>query len=69
MRLERKGLDAFCPQRRVAAPEPREVIDARNLEPDEELGVVRDALRVGLGEANLDLGLEAEAVDAGRLKR
>ena len=40
----------------------REVRDARDLEPDEERGVVRDALRVGLGEADEDLGREVEAV-------
>jgi hypothetical protein len=68
VRLEREGLDTLLPQRRVAAPEPSEVIDARNLEPDQELGVVRDALRVGLGEPNADVSLEGEAVDAGRLK-
>jgi hypothetical protein len=67
VRLERQGLDAFRPERRVSAAEPREVVDAGNLEPDQELRVVRDALRIGLGEANPDLGLEAEAVDAGTL--
>jgi hypothetical protein len=69
VRLEREGLDTFGPERRVSAPEPSEVVDAGNLEPDQELGVVGDALRVGLGEANADVGLEAEAVDVGSLKR
>jgi hypothetical protein len=69
VRLERQGLDTFPPERRVPAPEPCEVVDARNFEPNQELGVVRDALRIGLGEANPDLGLEAEAVDARTLER
>ena len=38
-----------------------EVVDARDLEPDEVDGVVRDALRVGLREAHPHLGREAEA--------
>jgi hypothetical protein len=69
VRFEREGFDTFVPERRVSAPKPPEIVDTGNLEPDEELGVVGDALRVGLGEANADLGVEAEAVDAGRLKR
>jgi hypothetical protein len=69
VRLERERLDAFLPEGGVPAPEPGEVVDAGNLEPNQELGVVRDALRVRLGEANADLGLEAEPVDAERLKR
>ena len=47
-------------QARVAAAEAREVVDARDLEPDEVDGVVRDALRVGLGEAHAHLGREVE---------
>ena len=69
VRLEREGLDTFLAERRVSAPEPSEVVDAGNLEPDQELGIVGDALRVGLGEANADLGVEVEAVDVRRLKR
>jgi hypothetical protein len=68
VRLERERLDTFRAERRVPAPEASEVVDAGNFEPDQELGVVRDALRVRLGEPNPDLGLEAEAVDAGTLK-
>jgi hypothetical protein len=68
VRLEREGLDTLLPERRVPASESREVVDAGNLEPDQELGVVGDALCVRLGETNPDLGLEAEAVDAERLK-
>jgi hypothetical protein len=67
--LDRHGLDAVVPERRIAASEAIEVVDARDLEPDEIFGVVRDALRVGLGEADPDLGLEVEAVDAGTLER
>jgi NAD-dependent protein deacetylase/lipoamidase len=63
VRLDRHRLDAVLAQRVVAAAEPIEVADARDLEPNEVLGVVRDPLRVGLGEANADLGVEVEAVD------
>jgi len=65
--LDRHRLDPVVAQRRVAAPKPREVVDARYLEPDEVLGVVCDPLRVGLGEADADLRLEVEAFDSGRL--
>jgi hypothetical protein len=69
VRLERESFDALLAQRRVPAPKPCEVVDPRNLEPDQELGVVRDALGVGLGEPNADVSLEAEAVDARTLER
>ena len=58
-RLVPVGLDAP-----VAAAEPGEVVDARDLVPDEVGGVVGDALRVGLREADGDLGREAEALHA-----
>jgi hypothetical protein len=69
VRLDRHRLDAVLPKRRVAASKAIEIVDARDLEPDEVFRVVSDALRVRLGEADLDLGVEAEAVDAEMLKR
>src|SRR6266566_1082152 len=57
---ERQSLDPLGLQLRVAAAKAREVLDPRYLEPDEIDGVMRDALRVRLGEANLHLGREAE---------
>jgi hypothetical protein len=69
VRLDRHRLDAVLPKRRVAASKAIEVVDARDLEPDEVFRVVGDVLRVRLGEADLDLGVEAEAVDAEMLKR
>ena len=56
VRLDRRGVDARLAQGRVAALEPRQVVDARELEPDEVVGVVDDPLRVGLREAHLHLG-------------
>jgi hypothetical protein len=50
VRLDRGRVDAGLEQRRVAALEAREVVDPGDLEPDEVVGVVRDRLRVGLGE-------------------
>jgi hypothetical protein len=58
-----RGLDAGVPQSLVAAGEPPEVLDPRGLEPDEVGGVVGDALRVGLGEANGDLELEGHSAE------
>jgi hypothetical protein len=69
VRLDRHRLDAVLPKRRVAALKAIEIVDACDLEPDEVFRVVGDALRVRLGEADLDLGVEAEAVDAEMLKR
>jgi NAD-dependent deacetylase len=66
--LDRHRLDPLFSKGRVSAPETGEVVDARNLEPDEVLGVVRDPLRVGLGEADPDLGVEVEAVDGETLR-
>jgi NAD-dependent deacetylase len=63
VRLERQGLDAVVAKRLVAVAEAVEVVDARDLEPDEVVRVVRDPLRVGLGEADSELGVEVEAVD------
>lgn len=67
--LDRHRLDSLLSQRRIAAAKSAEVLDSSNLEPDEILGVVRDPLRVGLGEANLDLGVEVEPVDGETLRR
>jgi hypothetical protein len=69
VRLDRHCLDAVLAERRVAAAEARQVVDARDLEPDEILGVVRDSLGVGLGEPDPELGVEVEAVDGGTLGR
>ena len=60
VRLERQGVDAFLAQPRVAAAEAPQVLDPRHLEPDEVRGVVRHALRVGLGEADGHLVREPE---------
>jgi hypothetical protein len=62
VRFEDERLDPLGAQLRVAAGELVEVRDACDLEPDEVVGVVRDALRVGLGEADANLGREGEAV-------
>jgi hypothetical protein len=67
--LDRHRFDAIVPKRLVAASKAVEVVDARHLEPDEVLGVVRDALRVSLGEADTNLGVEAEPVDGGTVER
>ena len=61
MHLRRQRLDPLRLDRQVAAGVLREVLDARDLEPDDERGVVRDPLRVRLGEADEDLGREPEA--------
>ena len=54
VRLEHERLDPLVAQPLVAARVPLEVVDAGDLEPDEVVRVVRDALRVGLGEAHAD---------------
>jgi NAD-dependent protein deacetylase/lipoamidase len=69
VRLDRHRLYALLSQRGIATPKSPEVLDPRDFEPDEILGVVRDPLRVGLGEANLDLGVEVESVDEETLRR
>ena len=55
MRLEDERLDPLVAEPLVAAREPLEVLHARDLEPDEVVRVVHDALRVGLGEPHPDL--------------
>src|SRR5207247_11197609 len=62
VRLQDVRLDPLFPQLRIAARVALEVVDARDLEPDEVDRVVDDPLRVGLGEPRLQLGREAEAV-------
>ena len=52
MGLDRQRLDAELADTVVPAREARQVVDARHLVPDEVGGVVRDALRVRLGEAD-----------------
>ena len=58
----RQRLDPLRLDRQIAARVLREVRDARDLEPDDERGVVCDPLRVRLGEADEDLGREVEAL-------
>lgn len=67
MGLDRQRLDALLAKGRVAPPKSRQVVHPRDLEPDEVLGIVRDTLGIGLGEADPDVGVEVEAVDGGRL--
>ncbi len=62
MHLRRQRLEPPVADRLVAARVLLEVRDARDLEPDEEGGVVRDSLRVGLREAHRDVGREREAL-------
>ena len=61
-RLERQRLDAAVAKRLVAAGEGAQVLDARDLEPDEVGRVVRDPLRVGVGEADAHRHREGEAL-------
>lgn len=61
---DRQRLDPLVLQRGIAPVEPRKVLDAGHLEPDEVDRVVGDPLRVCLGEPHLDVGREAEAVHA-----
>jgi NAD-dependent protein deacetylase/lipoamidase len=60
VRLEHDRLEAGGLQCRVTAGELLEVGDARDLEPDEVVRVVRHTLRVGLGEADAHVGAEAD---------
>ena len=52
--FEHERLEALVAQRLVAAGVRAQVLDARDLEPDEVGGVVRDPLRVGVREADAD---------------
>ena len=60
----RQRLDPLRLDRQVAAGVLGEVRDARDLEPDDERGVVRDPLRIRLGEADEDVGREVVTLDA-----
>jgi NAD-dependent deacetylase len=68
VRLDRQRLDALSLEGWVAAGEAGEVLDAGLLEPDEVDGVVRDLLRVGLGEADGDLRRKGKAAHGGNLQ-
>ena len=57
-RLEHKRLEPAVAQALVAARVRAQVLDARDLEPDEVGGVVRDALGVGVGEPHAQRGRE-----------
>jgi NAD-dependent deacetylase len=65
--LRRQRLYPLGAELGVPAAEARQVIDSGDLEPDEVGRVVRDALRVGLGETDPDFGGEVE-VHAGTLR-
>lgn len=60
--LRRECLDAPVADRLVAARVGGEIRDAGDLEPDDERSVMRDALGVGLGEADADVGRERETL-------
>ena len=62
VRLEHERLDALIAKRLIPARVALEIRNARDLEPHEVDRVVRDALRVGLGKTNHDVGVEAEPV-------
>ncbi len=66
--LCRQRLEPAVADRLVAAGVRLEVLDAGDLEVDDEGGVVRDSLRVGLREADTDLGREREALHARSLR-
>jgi hypothetical protein len=64
-RLEHQRLDALIPQRLVAARELAQVLNARDLEPDDVGGVVRDALGVGIRKTHPDRDREGVTVHPG----
>ena len=64
----RQRLDPLRLDRQIAAGVLGEVRDAGDLEPDHERGVVRDPLRVRLGEAHEDLGREVVALHRPELR-
>jgi NAD-dependent protein deacetylase/lipoamidase len=64
VRLEHERLDALLAEGGIAAREPLEILDARDLEPDEVVRVVSHALRVCLSEPDADVRAGAEAVHA-----
>src|SRR6185369_14270185 len=65
-RLEDERLDALVAERLVPAGELAQILDARNLEPDDVRGVVRDALGIGVREAHPDRDREREAIHGAR---
>src|SRR3954447_22509229 len=65
VRFEHERLEAPVPERGGAAGELLEVGDARDLEPDQVVRVVRDALGVRLGESDANVRAEAEAAHQG----
>src|SRR5256714_9078080 len=60
MRLEHERFQAGLAQRGVSARVLLQIGDACDLEPDEVVGVVRHALRVGFGEGDAHVCAEAE---------
>src|SRR6185312_12414242 len=68
-RLEHERLDALVAQGLIAAGELAQVLDARDLEPDDVRGVVRDALGVGVREAHPDRNREGVTVHGARAYR
>ena len=60
--LGRERLESTIAQGLVATRVCGQIRDARDLEPDDERGVVGNALRVGLGEPNAHVGGERKAV-------
>ena len=67
-RVHGRGVHPRLEQRRIAALEAREVVDPRDLEPDEIRRVMGDGLGVGLREPHRHLRREAEAVHAASLR-
>ena len=65
--LEHERFESLFAQSGISTRVLRQVRDARNLEPDEVIGVVGDPLRVRLGEADGHLGAEAEIVHGAAL--
>jgi hypothetical protein len=68
VRLRHERLDAARPECGVPARVRGQVVDARDLEPDEVGGVVGDALRVCLREADAYVGREAEGCHESTLR-
>ena len=65
-RLEHERLDAAVAERLVSAGELPQVLDARDLKPDDVRGVVRDPLCVGVREANAHRCREGETIHDGQ---
>lgn len=66
--LGRRRFDALLAKPLVAAVETAQVLDPRGLEPDEVGGVVGDALRVRLREADREVEVEAVVADGETLR-